>query len=33
MIPKYDEEPLSPASYAHFGPAKVVYYVRRFQVR
>ena len=22
---------LSPASYAHFGPAKVVYYVRRFQ--
>ncbi|WP_245980578.1 HipA domain-containing protein [Flagellimonas lutimaris] len=23
---------LSPASYAHFGPAKVVYYVRRFQV-
>lgn len=21
---------LSPASYAHFGPAKVVYYVRRF---
>ncbi|UBZ14529.1 FecR domain-containing protein [Flagellimonas marinaquae] len=29
-FPKYDEEPLSPASYAHFGPANVVYYVRRF---
>lgn len=31
-FPKYDEEPLSPAGYAHFGPAKVVYYVRRFHI-